>query len=284
MDIDLDTLEAIKQQSVDLAFQVGPAILKALILFLVGRFVIRFMMRLLLGAFLKYEIDSSLSTFLISLAQAILYVLLIISVATTLGMEMTSFVTVLGAAGLAIGLALQGSLSNFAGGVLILIFKPFKVGDTVEAQGTIGSVESIDILYTKIRNFDNKVVIVPNGALANNSITNFSLKPTRRVELLVGVAYGTDLKKTRRVILETLSKDERIHVEPAPTVYFTNFGDSSLDLSIRCWADAGDLWPVYWDNMETIKEALEAEEIEVPFPQRDVNHYYPEVKKVKEVE
>ncbi|WP_373493651.1 mechanosensitive ion channel family protein [Aquiflexum sp.] len=260
-------------------FQLGPVLLKSIILLLVGRYVIRLILRVFGKTLEKYEIDPSLATFLKSFLNAILWVLLIISVATTLGLEMTSFIAIIGAAGLAVGLALQGSLSNFAGGVLILIFKPFRIGDTIEAQGTLGSVETIDILYTKIRNFDNKVVTVPNGALANNSITNFSQKPTRRVDINVGVAYGTDLKKTRKVILDVLKLDERIHEEPAPVVLFTSFGDSSLDLTVRAWTDAGNLWPVFWDNMENIKEALEEHEIEVPFPQRDVHHYYPEEKK-----
>jgi small conductance mechanosensitive channel len=278
-DLNIDNLSIIKEKAIDLAFQFGPALFKALILLLLGRYVIRLLIRLMTAALEKYEIDPSLSTFFRSFLSAVLWVILLISVATTLGMEMTSFVAILGAAGLAVGLALQGSLANFAGGVLILVFKPFRVGDTIEAQGTIGAVESIDILYTKIRNFDNKVVTIPNGALANNSMTNYSQKPTRRVDFAVGVAYGTDLKKTRKVILETLKKDERIHEDPEPVVYFTNFGDSSLDLTIRCWVDVADLWPVYWDNMEAIKEAFETNEIEVPFPQRDVHHYYPEGKK-----
>lgn len=262
-----------------MVFEVGPVLLKAIILLLVGRWVIKFLLRMLNKALLRYEIDQSLATFFTSFLNAILWVMLLISVATTLGMEMTSFVAIIGAAGLAIGLALQGSLANFAGGVLILIFKPFRVGETIEAQGTLGSVESIDILYTKVRNFDNRVVTIPNGALANNSIINLSQKPTRRVDISVGVAYGTDLKKTRKVVLETLKKDERIHAEPEPVMKFIGFGDSSLDLTIRCWTDAADLWPVYWDNMETLKEAFEANDIEIPFPQRDVNHYYPEGKK-----
>lgn len=278
MKLDLTTLEIIQQRAIELAFQMGPALFKALLLFFIGRYVIRLLINLLDKVFVKYDIDASLTSFLKSLVTAILYVLLVISIATTLGMEMTSFVAMLGAAGLAIGLALQGSLANFAGGVLILIFKPFRVGETIEAQGTIGTVESIDILYTKVRNFDNKVVTIPNGTLANNSMTNYSQKPTRRVDMSVGVAYGTDLKKTRKVILDTLKKDARILEDPAPVVYFTNFGDSSLDLTIRCWAAADDLWPVFWDNMEEIKEALETNEIEVPFPQRDVHHYYPEGK------
>lgn len=275
---DLDNLAVFKERGIDLLFQFGPILLKSLILLLVGRYVIRFIMNVFGKTLVKYEIDASLATFFKSFLNAFLWILLIISVSTTLGMEMTSFVAILGAAGLAVGLALQGSLSNFAGGVLILVFKPFRVGETIEAQGTLGSVESIDILYTKIRNFDNKVVTVPNGALANNSITNFSQKPIRRMEIKVGVAYGTDLKKTRNVILEVLKLDERIHAEPEPVVKFVNFGDSSLDLIIRAWADAADLWPVYWDNMEAIKEAFEQHNIEIPFPQRTLHHIYPEGK------
>lgn len=274
--LDLDNIAVFREKAIDLLFQFGPILLKSLILLLVGRYVIRLMMKVFGKTLEKYEIEPSLATFFKSFLNALLWVLLLISVATTLGMEMTSFVAVLGAAGLAVGLALQGSLSNFAGGVLILVFKPFRVGDTIEAQGTIGEVESIDILYTKIKNFDNKMVTIPNGALANNSITNYSQKPTRRVEIKVGVAYGTDLKKTRNVILEALKQDKRIHADPEPIVKFTNFGDSSLDLTIRVWANATDLWPVYWDNMEAIKEALEEHEIEIPFPQRTLHHLNPE--------
>lgn len=277
--LNLQEINVIKEKAIELAFQFGPVLLKAVILLIIGRQVIKFLIRLLSNALEKYEIDPSLSTFFKSFLSAVLWVVLLISVATTLGMQMASFVAILGAAGLAVGLALQGSLSNFAGGVLILVFKPFRVGDTIETQGQLGAVESIDILYTKIRIFDNRVVTVPNGALANNMIINLSQKPTRRVEMKVGVAYGTDLKKTRQVILDVLKKDERVHEDPAPVVYFTNFGDSSLDLTIRCWADAADLWPVYWDNMEAIKEAFETNAIEIPFPQRDVHHYYPEGKK-----
>lgn len=277
--IDLQEIAIWKEKLIELSFQLGPVLFKSLLLLVIGRQVIKFLIKLLSNALDKYEIDASLGTFLKSFLSAVLWVMLLISVATTLGMQMTSFVAILGAAGLAVGLALQGSLSNFAGGVLILVFKPFKVGDTVEAQGHLGAVESIDILYTKIRIFDNRVVTVPNGALANNTIINLSQKATRRVEMKVGVAYGTDLKKTREVILNILKKDDRVHEDPAPVVLFTNFGDSSLDLTIRCWTDAADLWPVYWDNMEIIKEAFEQNDIEIPFPQTDVHHYYPEGKK-----
>ncbi|MCH7410250.1 mechanosensitive ion channel [Belliella sp. DSM 111904] len=278
MELNLDMIDIIQAKFVEFLFDYGPKIIGSLITFFIGKYIINVLMKGLSNLFLKYDIDASLASFLTSLFRALLYIVLFITIATQLGMELTSFIAILGAAGLAVGLALQGSLSNFAGGVLILIFKPFKVGDTIEAQGTLGAVEVIDILYTKVRNFDNRVVTIPNGALANNSIINLSQKPTRRVEMAVGVAYGTDLKKTRKVIMDVLKKDERIHADPEPVMKFIGFGDSSLDLTVRCWTDAGDLWPVYWDNMEALKEAFEANDIEIPFPQRDVNHYYPEGK------
>lgn len=278
--MELDTLdfEGLAASVVPLVVTAAKSILVALLIYFIGKWVINFTLRATDRIFVKYEIEPSLASFLNSFLKGLLYIVLILAILSTLGVEVTAFIAVLGAAGLAVGLALQGSLANFAGGILILIFKPFKVGDTIEAQGTLGSVENIAILYTTVRNFDNKVVTIPNGALANNSIVNFSVKPTRRVDIAVGVAYGTDLKKTRQVILDTLKKDERIHDDPAAAVYFTNFGDNSLDLTIRCWANADDLWPVFWDNMEAIKESLEANAIEVPFPQRDVHHFFPEGK------
>lgn len=277
--LDLKTLDLIKQQLIDLAFQVGPKIVLGLIIFFIGKYLIGMANKIMRRAFDRSEVDPSLATFLLSFSRVVLWVLLLISIATTMGVQMTSFIAILGAAGLAVGLALQGSLSNFAGGVLILLFKPFKVGDTVEAQGTTGEVESIDILYTKIKNFDNKLVTLPNGILANNLIVNYSQKSTRRVDMKVGIAYGTDIKKVRKIILDILEKDERIHHEPVAVVLFNNFGESSLDLIIRCWTDTANLWPVYWENMEAIKEALEKNQISIPFPQREVHHLYPEEKK-----
>lgn len=276
--IDSSTLETLINAAIAFAMIAIPKLILAIILYFLGTYVIKFVKRAIDKVFIKYDIDSSLASFLGSFLQGVLYVLLALAILPTLGIQVTSFIAVLGAAGLAIGLALQGSLANFAGGVLILVFKPFKVGDTIEAQGTLGSVEAIDILYTTVRNFDNKVVTVPNGSLANNNITNFSDKPTRRVEMPVGVAYGTDLRKTRQIVLDVLAKDDRIHSNPEPVVKFTNFGDSSLDLSIRCWTDTPNLWPVYWDNMEIIKEAFEENNIEIPFPQQDIHHHYPKGK------
>lgn len=280
MDYNVDeTLGVIQSKAVDFAFAVGPKLLLALIIFLIGRYLIGFFLKVLKKSFEKSEMDLSLATFLKSFVKALLWVLLIITIATTVGIQMTSFIAILGAAGLAVGLALQGSLANFAGGVLILMFKPFKVGDFVEAQGTMGVIAAIDILYTKMTNPDNKTVTIPNGVLANNPITNYSAMPTRRVDMKVGVAYGTDLKKARKVILDILNADSRVLKDPAAVVFFGNFGDNSLDLSIRCWVNAENFWPVYWENMEAIKEEFEKHEISIPFPQRDVYHYYPEGKK-----
>ncbi|HSF55125.1 MAG TPA: mechanosensitive ion channel family protein, partial [Algoriphagus sp.] len=167
-------------------------------------------------------------------------------------------------------LALQGSLSNFAGGVLILLFKPFKVGDVIEGQGQTGTVTKIDILYTHLNTFDNKEVVIPNGNLANSEVVNFTSQPTRRVDIKVGVAYHTDLKKAREVILDILKKDSRVHAEPEPVVFLNNFGDSSLDLVVRAWVNTGDQWPVYFDSMEKIKSSFDSHDIEIPFPQRVV--------------
>jgi len=276
--LDVSTMEKLIEQGLAFSMVAIPKAILAILTYFIGKYIIRFIIRTIDKLFVKYDIEPSLATFLGSFLNGVLYVLLVLAVLSTVGVEVTAFIAVLGAAGLAVGLALQGSLANFAGGVLILVFKPFKVGDTIEAQGTLGSVERIDILYTTVRNFDNKVVTIPNGTLANNNITNFSEKPTRRVEMSIGVAYGSDIKKIRKIILDTLAEDERIHPDPAPVVWFTNFGDSSLDLTVRCWADAGNLWPVYWDNMERLNEVFIEQGVEIPFPQRDVHHIFPEGK------
>lgn len=266
--------EAISEYSLlamQYALDHGPRLLLAIVTLFVGLRVINSFAKLVNKAMETRNFDVTLRPFLTNLVKWGLKALLIISVASMVGVETTSFIAVLGAAGLAVGLALQGSLANFAGGILILIFKPFRVGDTIDAQGFLGAVERIDILHTHIRTFDNKMIIMPNGALANANVTNLSKKDTRRVEMSVGVAYGSDLQHVRKVILDTLAKDERILGDPEPIVRFTTFGDSSLDLIVRCWTASDNLWPVYWDNMEAIYNAFNANNIEIPFPQRDIH-------------
>ncbi|MDP4748450.1 MAG: mechanosensitive ion channel family protein [Algoriphagus sp.] len=272
MELSPETLKTILNEGIELLYQVIPSLIYAIIFYLVGRFVVN---KLLVGLQLileKRDTNLSLSTFLLGLVKALLFVSLFIGVATIVGVPMSSFFAILGAAGLAIGLALQGSLSNFAGGVLILLFKPFQVGDVIIGMGHKGTVQRIDILYTHLFTFDNKEVVIPNGNLANADVINITSQPTRRVDMNVGVAYSSDLKKVRKVVLAILAKDSRVHSDPEPVVVLTNFGDSSLDLVIRAWTDTDCYWEVYHETLEKIKEAFEKEQIEIPFPQRVVYH------------
>lgn len=264
-------MEKYVEQLTSMIVEYGPRLLGAIVVLLIGLQIIKIIVRNLNKLFEKSNIDISLKPFLKSLISILLKVLLIISVMGMVGIEMTSFIAILGAAGLAIGLALQGSLSNFAGGVLILLFKPFKVSDVIVAQGHTGVVQKIDILYTHMTTFDNKEIIIPNGALANSDVINMSTQPTRRADFNVGVAYGTNIKKAREIVLSIFENDERALKDPAPVVYLNNFGDSSLDLVVRVWANASDLWPMYFDGMEKINEEFEKNGIEIPFPQRVVH-------------
>ncbi|GAA0877740.1 mechanosensitive ion channel [Algoriphagus jejuensis] len=270
MELSPETLKSILDQAIVLAYLIIPTLIYATLFYIVGRFVVNKLVKGFSRLLDARDANPSLNSFLVGLVKALLYVSLFIGMATILGVPMSSFLAILGAAGLAIGLALQGSLSNFAGGVLILLFKPFKVGDVIEGQGNAGKVVKIDILYTHLHTFDNKEVVIPNGNLANSEVVNMTSQPTRRVDLNVGVGYSTDLNKSRAVILEILKNDERVHADPEPVVFLKNFGDSSLDLTVRAWVDTENLWPVYFDSMEKIKAAFESNEIEIPFPQRVV--------------
>ncbi len=272
MELSPETLKTILNEGIELLYQVIPSLIYAIIFYLIGRYVVK---KLILGLQLileKRDTNLSLSTFLLGLVKALLFVSLFIGVATIVGVPMSSFFAILGAAGLAIGLALQGSLSNFAGGVLILLFKPFQVGDVIIGMGHKGTVQRIDILYTHLFTFDNKEVVIPNGNLANADVINITSQLSRRVDINVGVAYSSDLKKVRKVVLGIFAKDSRIHSEPEPVVLLNNFGDSSLDLVIRAWTDTDCYWEVYHETLEKIKEAFEKEQIEIPFPQRVVYH------------
>lgn len=268
MDISPETINSILEQGIALAYRIIPTLIYALLFYFVARFVIKKFIKGFSKVLEKRDSNPSLNTFLIGLVTALLYVSLFIGLATILGVPVASFLAILGAAGLAIGLALQGSLSNFAGGVLILLFKPFQVGDVIEGQGHTGTVSKIDILYTHLYTFDNKEVVIPNGNLANSDVVNITSQPTRRVDFNVGVSYGTDLKKARAVILEILQKDSRVHADPEPVVWLSTFGDSSLDLVVRAWTNKEDYWSVYFETMEKIKESFDRHEIEIPFPQR----------------
>ena len=256
-------------QAVSLVMTYAPKVVLAIVTLIVGMWLINRFVGVLDNKLGKK--DPTLNKFLCGLIGAILKILLLISVASMVGIATTSFIAIIGAAGLAVGLALQGSLANFAGGVLILIFKPFKVGDTIDAQGYLGSVREISILYTIVDTFDNRRIVIPNGQLANASLTNLSAYETRRCDMSFGIGYGDDIDKAKAVCKRLIEEDERALKDPAPLIVVGALGESSVDLTVRAWTKSADLWPFYWDMHAKVKKAFDAEGISIPFPQRDVH-------------
>lgn len=246
----------------------------ALVIFYVGRMVISLLVGGLHRLMQKQGIDKTLETFVCNLVRMALLVVVVIAAIGALGVETTSFIAIFGAAGLAVGLALQGSLSNFASGVLIVLFRPYKVGDFIEGAGVIGSVEQVQILTTILKTGDNKQVIVPNSQIMNSIITNYSANATRRVDMVVGVSYGDDLDKVRNTIEELVAAEKRILEEPQCTIAVSALADSSVNFVVRPWVKTADYWPVTFDLTEAIKKRFDKEGISFPFPQRDV-HLYP---------
>lgn len=219
----------------------------------------------------KRELDPSLRSFLKSLTLIVFKILIVISVLGMVGIQMTSFIAILGAAGLAIGLALSGTLQNFAGGVLLLIIKPFKVGDFIEAQSFMGTVNEIQIFNTVLTTPDNKKIIIPNGGLATGAVTNFSAHETRRIEWVFGIGYGERFDKAKSVLIKLIEADDRILKEPAPFIALSGLGDSSVDITVRVWTRLEDFWGTFFDMNEKVYEAFENEGISIPFPQMDVH-------------
>ncbi len=256
-------------QGISLAMTYVPRVVLALVVLVAGWWLIKRVVTLV-GRRL-HATDPALDTFLSGLISLGLKILLLISVASMVGIATTSFVAMIGAAGLAVGLALQGSLANFAGGALILFFKPFKIGDVIEAQGFLGKVDKIQILYTTLDTFDNRRIVVPNGKLSNESLTNVSAYDTRRCDMTFGIGYGDDIDKAKAVCRRLIDDDERALAEPAPLVVVGALGASSVDLTVRVWVKSGDLWPFFWDMQERVKKAFDDEGISIPFPQRDVH-------------
>lgn len=253
------------------AMEGGVNLLLALLLLVVGLWVIRRIVAVVSAALERGPADITLTRFFTSITSIGLKTLLFISVISTLGVATTSFVAVLGAAGLAVGLALQGSLSNFAGGVLILLFRPFRIGDYIEGQGVGGTVRDIQIFHTHLTTSDNKRVVVPNGPLANNNITNYSAEPTRRVDFVFGIGYGDDLRQAKVVLEDLFKADARVLADPALLVVVSNLGASSVDLTVRAWVKKDDYWPLKFELTEQVKLAFDAKGISIPFPQTDVH-------------
>jgi small conductance mechanosensitive channel len=258
-------------QAITLIMTYAPKVVLAIITLVIGLWLINRFVGVLDNKLGKK--DPTLNKFLCGLIGAILKILLFISVASMVGIATTSFIAIIGAAGLAVGLALQGSLGNFAGGVLILIFKPFKVGDAIEAEGFLGSVREISILYTIVDTFDNRRVVIPNGSLSNATLVNVNFYDTRRCDMTFGIAYGDDIDKARSVIKQLLDEDERVLPEPEPRISVGSLGDNSVNIIVRPWTKTDDLWPVYWDMHERVKKAFDKEGLTIPFPQRDVHLY-----------
>lgn len=256
-------------QATTLAIAYAPKLLLAITTLVIGLWLINRFVKALDSKLSKK--DPTLNKFLCGLVSAILKVLLLISVASMVGIATTSFIAIIGAAGLAVGLALQGSLGNFAGGVLILLFKPFKVGDTIDAQGYLGSVAEISILYTIVNTFDNRRIVIPNGDLSNASLTNLSAYPTRRCDMSFAIGYKDDIDKAKAICLRLIEEDERALQDPAPLVVVGSLGESSVNLTVRAWTKSDDLWPFFWSMQERVKKAFDAEGISIPFPQRDVH-------------
>ena len=256
---------------IDLVLDYGPQLLGALIVLFVGWKVIGIITRRVGKALERRDFDLSLKSFVRNLISVLLKVLLVISVLGMIGIQMTAFIAILGAAGLAVGLALSGTLQNFAGGVLILLFRPFKVGDFIDAQGYMGTVREIQLFTTILKTPDNKTVIIPNGGLSTSAMVNFSAEPTRRVDWTFGVAYGDDAKLARDVLTGLINDDQRILEDPAPAIVLSELGDSSVNFTVRAWVNAGDFWPVFFEMNEKVYRIFPEKGLNIPFPQMDVH-------------
>jgi small conductance mechanosensitive channel len=259
--------------AVEMAIGYVPSLLLAIVVLVVGLWIVNRLVRAMGKGFERSKTEPTLASFLQNVVSILLKVLVVISAAGMVGIQTTSFIAVLGAAGLAVGLALQGSLANFAGGVLVLMFRPYRVGDYIEAQGVGGTVKEIQILHTVITTPDNKRIIVPNGAISNGVITNYSAEPMRRVDFVFGISYGDDIGKAREVIKSQIVADARVLADPEPQIVVSNLGDNSVDITVRVWANAADYWGIKFGLTEQVKNAFDQADITIPFPQRDVHLY-----------
>ena len=264
-------MESYLQNAQLLATEWGLKFIYAAAIFVIGRWLARTLTRLADNAMTRARLDSTLIGFLRNIAYAVLMVFVVLAALNQLGIQTASFIAIVGAAGLAVGLALQGSLSNFAAGVMMIMFRPFKVGDFIEAGGTSGVVEEIMLFNTRMKTGDNREIWVPNNAITGGNIINYSARSTRRVDMVVGVGYSDDLQKVRGVIAEVLASDSRVLAEPAPTIGVSELGESSINFVVRPWVNTADYWAVLFDFNETIKDRFDAEGISIPFPQRDVH-------------
>jgi small conductance mechanosensitive channel len=251
----------------------GLKIIAAILIFIIGRWLAKMIKNLIVKVMQKGKVDETLISFVGHLTYIALLTIIVIAALNQIGVQTTSFVAIIGAAGLAVGLALQGSLANFAAGVLMIVFRPFKVGDYIEAGGTAGCVSEIQIFNTILTTPDNKVIIVPNAKITGDNIVNYSTKHTRRMDLVFGVGYGDDLQKVKDILNDILQNEPRVLKSPEPMVGVLELADSSVNFAVRPWVKSADYWPLFFDLKEAIKKRFDAEGISIPFPQQDVHLY-----------
>lgn len=261
------------EKGMDLLMQYGMKALAAIAIFIIGRMVAKWVQRLITRMMKKTDVDPMIIGFTSSIAYIAMLAFVVVAALGQLGIQTTSFIAILGAAGLAVGLALQGSLANFAAGFLMIIFRPFKLGDVIEAAGVTGKVDAIHIFTTTLKTPDNKTIIIPNGKLSSDNIINYSTQETRRVDLTVGVSYDADLKEVRRVLEDIISKEERVLKDPEHLVAVGELADNSVNFVVRLWVNSGDYWGVTFDMNETIKTRMDEAGIGIPYPQRDIHLY-----------
>lgn len=267
----MENFEFSTDMLMDVVLSYGPGLLKAIAVLVFGLWFVKIIVSVVKKMLVKSNVDVSLQGFLRSLISILLKVMVYITALGMLGVEMTSFIAILGAAGLAVGLALSGTLQNFAGGVMILLFKPYKVGDFIDAQGHSGVVKEIQIFVTILTTPDNKTVIIPNGPLATGSLTNFSTQETRRVDWTFGIGYGDDVDKAYEVLTRLLSEDDRILSDPEPFMAVSELADSSVNIAVRVWVNAADYWGVYFRMNEEVYKTFDKEGLSIPYPQQDIH-------------
>lgn len=265
-------LEKILEKLLDFGIDVGQRLIGAILIYIIGRFIIKQLNKLLSKLLERRKLETSVQTFLKSLTSLLLNLILAFAIVAKLGVETTSFAAILASAGVAIGMALSGNLANFAGGLIILVFKPFKVGDYIDAQsGVSGTVQEIQIFHTILRTVDNRIIYVPNGSLSSNAITNYNKQETRRAEWVFGVEYGEDYEKVKNVLQRLIEEDPRILKDPAPFIGLSSLSASSVDIKVRAWAKTGDYWDVVFDFNKTVYATFNKEGIGFPFPQLTVH-------------
>jgi len=271
MDVSIEKVEHYLQMIGEMSLSFGIKFILAVVVYFIGKWLISKTLKVTELALQKKQVEATLHQFLISIFSTLLKAIQIIIFASMIGIETTSLIAMLGAAGLAIGLALQGSLANFAGGVLILLFRPFKKGDVIEAQGYIGGVEEIQIFNTILKTPDNQRIIIPNGLLSNGCVKNINVEGTRRVDFVFGIGYDDDVVQAKAILMSLVEADERTLKDKGTDIWLGEHGDSSINLYLRPWVNSDDYWPYYFGMMEKVKLAFDKEGISIPYPQRDVH-------------